>query len=82
MRGRDRATGISLVKGYEPMMTFDAATAEVYDELAVRGDEDATIAFLASLAAGGPALELAIGTGRIASPLATSPMLACRASTR
>jgi hypothetical protein len=72
LRGRDRTTGISVVKGYEPMMTFDAATAEVYDGLAVRGDEDATVEFLAALAAGGPALELAIGTGRIALPLATT----------
>jgi len=58
------------MEGYEPVRTFDAATAEVYDELAVRGDEDATVAFLAALAGDGRALELAIGTGRIALPLA------------
>jgi hypothetical protein len=58
------------MKGYEPVRTFDEATAEEYDDLAVRGDEDATVAFLEGLAAGGPALELAIGTGRIALPLA------------
>jgi SAM-dependent methyltransferase len=51
-------------------MTFDDTNASVYDELARRGDEDATVSFLASLAAGGAALELAIGTGRIALPLA------------
>jgi hypothetical protein len=60
------------MEGYEPRMTFDAANAEVYDELAQRGDEDATVAFLAALAGGGPALELAIGTGRIALPLAAT----------
>ena len=54
------------------MMTFDEATAAVYDELAVRGDEEATVAFLAEVAAGGPVLELAIGTGRIALPLAAT----------
>ena len=54
------------------MMTFDAATADVYDELAVRGDEDATVEFLGRARCGGPALELAIGTGRIALPLAAT----------
>ncbi len=57
------------MQGYEPVRSFDRATAEEYDELAVRGDEDATVAFLRDLAATGPALELAIGTGRIALPL-------------
>ncbi len=60
------------MEGYEPVMSFDAANAEVYDDLAQRGDEAATVAFLAELAAGGPALELAIGTGRIALPLAAT----------
>jgi Methyltransferase domain len=58
------------MKDYEPIMTFDEQTAEVYDDLAHRGDEAATVAFLEGLAGGGPALELAIGTGRIALPLA------------
>jgi hypothetical protein len=58
--------------GYEPVRTFDEATAAEYDVLAVRGDEDATVAFLQELAGGGPALELAIGTGRIALPLAAT----------
>ncbi len=58
--------------GYRPVRTFDEATAEEYDELAIRGDEDATVAFLHELANGGPALELAIGTGRIALPLAAT----------
>ncbi len=53
-------------------MTFDETNAEVYDRLAVRGDEEATVALLATLADDGPALELAIGTGRIALPLAAT----------
>lgn len=52
------------------MDSFDEAAARVYDETDVRGDEDATVALLTELARGGPALELAIGTGRIALPLA------------
>jgi hypothetical protein len=60
------------MKGYEPRMTFDAANAEVYDDLVHRGDEEATVELLAGLAAGGPVLELAIGTGRIALPLAAT----------
>lgn len=53
---------------YKPTMSFNEDTAEIYD-LDQRGDEEATIAFLEQLARGGPALELAIGTGRIALPL-------------
>jgi SAM-dependent methyltransferase len=52
------------------MMSFGEETAEVYDRLSERGDEVATVAFLEQLGKGGPALELAIGTGRIALPLA------------
>ena len=55
---------------YKPVMSFGDDVAENYDELARRGDEEATVAFLKQLARGGPALELAIGTGRIALPLA------------
>jgi hypothetical protein len=58
------------MKKYKPVMSFDENVAEGYDDLAVRGDETATVAFLEQLARGGPALELAIGTGRIALPLA------------
>ena len=54
---------------YKPVMSFDEDVAEVYDDLAQRGDEMATVEFLEQLARGGPALELAIGTGRIALPL-------------
>lgn len=57
------------MEGYEPIFSFGEETAEIYDD-EPRGDEDATVAFLAELADAGPALELAIGTGRIALPLA------------
>lgn len=57
---------------------YDAATygdriADIYDERytleTFERDPGSTIAFLASLAGSGPALELGIGTGRIAIPL-------------
>jgi len=60
------------MKGYEPIMSFDEANAKVYDDLAQRGEEEATVEILAGLADGGRALELAIGTGRIALPLAAT----------
>ena len=55
---------------YKPVMSFDETAAEVYDDISQRGDEIETVSFLEQLARGGPALELAIGTGRIALPLA------------
>ncbi len=57
------------MENYEPAMSFGEDTAEIYDD-DLRGDEEATVAFLEQLAGEGPALELAIGTGRIALPLA------------
>jgi SAM-dependent methyltransferase len=54
---------------------YDAATygdriAEVYDEwFGVPSDTEDTVSFLADLAGPGPALELGIGTGRVALPL-------------
>lgn len=51
------------------MDSFGEDAAEVYDA-EPRGDESSTVALLDELARGGPALELAIGTGRIALPLA------------
>lgn len=57
------------MKDFDPMKSFGKATAAVYDEER-RGDEHETVACLEQLARGGPALELAIGTGRIALPLA------------
>ena len=50
-------------------MSFGEEAAAIYDD-APRGDEAETVAFLERLAGDGPALELAIGTGRIALPLA------------
>jgi len=55
---------------YKPEMSFGDRVAEGYDDTSIRGDEEATVEFLAQLAQGGRALELAIGTGRIAIPLA------------
>jgi SAM-dependent methyltransferase len=57
------------VEGYEPVISFGAEVAAMYDDVP-RGDEAAAVAFLEPLADGGRALELAIGTGRIALPLA------------
>ena len=57
------------MENYEPGMSFGEDTAEIYDD-ELRGDEEAAVSFLERLAGGGPALELAIGTGRIALPLA------------
>jgi SAM-dependent methyltransferase len=59
------------LKNYEPAMSFTEETFEIYED-GLRGDEDAAVAFLAELAGPGPALELAIGTGRIALPLAAT----------
>ena len=49
---------------------FDASVAAIYDETILRSDADACVEFLEPFARGGRALELAIGTGRIALPLA------------
>jgi SAM-dependent methyltransferase len=54
---------------YEPIDSFGQDTAAVYDAQP-RGDEQAAVSFLHQLAGEGPALELAVGTGRIALPLA------------
>jgi SAM-dependent methyltransferase len=53
------------------MDSFGEAAAASYDD-ELRGDEDAAVAFLRDLAGDGRALELAIGTGRIALPLAAT----------
>jgi len=57
------------VENFDPRQSFGEDTAAVYDD-DVRGDEAETVACLNELARGGPALELAIGTGRIGLPLA------------
>lgn len=61
------------MKDYKPIMSFGEDDAAMYDgepDVSQRADTTATIAFLERLALGGPALELAIGTGRVALPLA------------
>jgi SAM-dependent methyltransferase len=57
------------MKGYEPIMSFGEDVAQMYRDVQ-RGDEMAAVAFLEQLAGRGPVLELAIGAGRIALPLA------------
>ena len=57
------------MKDYEPIMSFGEDVAAMYRDVQ-RGDEMAAVAFLEQLAGRGPVLELAIGTGRIALPLA------------
>ena len=58
------------------MTDYDAATygdrmAQVYDEwFAVPSDTEDTVGFLSDLAGKGPVLELGVGTGRVAIPLA------------
>ena len=55
--------------------TYGDRIAGVYDEFyaqADSGDVATAVAFLSSLAGAGPALELGIGTGRIALPLASA----------
>lgn len=58
------------MQGYEPE-TYGQRIAEIYDELYDQAFDKASAAtFLAERARGGPALELAIGTGRVALELA------------
>lgn len=54
---------------FDPATSFGPEVAARYDDHP-RGDEEAAATFLADLARGSPALEFAIGTGRIALPLA------------
>jgi SAM-dependent methyltransferase len=56
--------------GFDPRTSFGYDESQRYDATDTRGDEAETVAFLARLAAGRDALEFAIGTGRIALPLA------------
>ena len=57
------------MKGFDPALSFGENAATRYDDH-LRGDEEAAASFLSALAQGRPALEFAIGTGRIAIPLA------------
>lgn len=53
--------------------TYGEEWAAIYDEQwAGAGEDEPTVAFLRELAGDGPALELAIGTGRVALPLQAS----------
>jgi SAM-dependent methyltransferase len=58
------------MKGYDAT-TYGDRIADIYDEL-YEGmlDTESTVEFLAELAGKGPVLELAVGTGRVALPLA------------
>ncbi|WP_433556544.1 class I SAM-dependent DNA methyltransferase [Pseudonocardia xinjiangensis] len=56
---------------FDPRTSFGPRVAAVYDDVPL-GDETAAVARLAELAGPGPALEFAIGTGRIALPLAAT----------
>jgi SAM-dependent methyltransferase len=58
---------------FDPSTSFGPEVAAGYDD-EPRGDEEAAVARLSELAGPGPALELAIGTGRIALPLAATGM--------
>jgi SAM-dependent methyltransferase len=61
------------VQGYRPT-TYGDRIADIYDAWVATirdpAETERAVAFLAELAAGGPALELGIGTGRVALPLA------------
>ncbi len=57
------------MEGFDPATSFGPDVAGRYDDH-TRGDEAETADFLAEIAGGRPALELAIGTGRVALPLA------------
>jgi SAM-dependent methyltransferase len=60
------------VQGYGPA-SYGDAMADVYDDwYGGAGTTAATVARLAALADGGPVLELGVGTGRLAIPLAGS----------
>ena len=57
------------MRDFDPAKSFGDEVSKRYDAEETRGDEAETVAFLARLAGDGDALELAVGTGRIALPL-------------
>ncbi len=57
------------MQAFDPTTSFGHDESMRYDTVDTRGDEDQTVDFLARLAGQGHALELAVGTGRIALPL-------------
>lgn len=59
------------MRNYKPAMTYGKEVAAMMRDQKL-GDEEAAVAFLNELAGTGPALELGIGTGRIALPLAAT----------
>ena len=73
--GETRARGVGQcdgVRGYDER-SYGRGMADVYDDwYADVSDVAATVACLADLAAGGPVLELGVGTGRLAIPLAAT----------
>ena len=60
------------MEDFDPATSFGDEESKRYDAVSIRGDEEQTVAFLADLADGREALELAVGTGRIAVPLAAT----------
>lgn len=74
----------STVDGYDAD-TYGDAFADIYDEwYADVTDVDGTVALVSALAPGGRVLELGVGTGRIALPLADAGLtvVGCDASTK
>ena len=62
--------------GFDPAASFGPDVAAHYDD-ELRGDEDEAVAFLAALAGDRAVCEFAIGTGRIAVPLADRGVVVC-----
>jgi hypothetical protein len=58
------------MEGFDPSTSFGYDVSKRYDAVDTRGDEEQTVGFLARLAGQRDALEFAVGTGRIALPLA------------
>jgi SAM-dependent methyltransferase len=58
------------MEGFDPSTSFGYDVSKRYDAVDTRGDEEPTVGFLARLAGQRAALEFAVGTGRIALPLA------------
>lgn len=52
--------------------TYGESIADIYDDWHSRADTATTVETLQSLAGSGPVLELAVGTGRVAIPLAST----------
>lgn len=71
-RGRTSQSGGEHGGGFDPRTSFGYEISKRYVASETRGDEEQTVAFLANLADGRDALELAVGTGRIALPLIRS----------